>query len=155
MVEPLLFSHRCQWAWPYRWGSTQLAEESLRRATIDSLRFGAKEFEKIQQERLAGLGFRGADIEIGGAGKGVEAPGLGDPKGKDGELLIVADEVLAQERDDRGQHVHARSFDLRWLRGLHSGRRRYEGWFFRLLFEAGQHFFKVILRVRIHDFLLG
>jgi len=52
--------------------------------------------EHLQADGLAGLLFRGVDVEVGSAGKSLKAVGMDDPESQDGALMLGADQEFPQ-----------------------------------------------------------
>lgn len=86
--------------------------------------FGIQEVaQQIQAERFAGLGLRRMDPEIGSGGEEVMTLGAGAPEGEERELVLVADQMAADERCYIVQGLHTGDDGdlavLGWLRALH------------------------------------
>ncbi|HEV3040332.1 MAG TPA: hypothetical protein VHA33_21390 [Candidatus Angelobacter sp.] len=75
----------------------QSMEESARRGGGHEGRFTRKQLQQPKAERFPALGFRRADVQVGNGVEAGEAPGIGNPQGKDGELVIVTEEKGADE----------------------------------------------------------
>jgi hypothetical protein len=78
----------------------QPVNQSAGRGGVDKSWFAAERIQQVKADGLAGLRLRGADIEVRGGAKHVGTLGIGDPQSECGELVIIADEVFADERSD-------------------------------------------------------
>ena len=76
----------------------QSTEESAGGGGGHKGRLTRKQFQQLEADRFPALGLRRADVQVGNGGEAGEAPGIGNPQGKDGELVIVTEEEGADER---------------------------------------------------------
>jgi hypothetical protein len=74
--------------------------EDVRSGAGDQSCIAANHVQEPEASGFAGLRLRRADIEVGDLAEAVEAPGMGDPEDEGGELVIIADEELAEERGE-------------------------------------------------------
>jgi len=63
-----------------------------------------KQLEKLQTGGLAAFRLGGMDMKIRRGGANLITPGVKDPEGEDGELIIVADKELADQGGDGIEH---------------------------------------------------
>jgi hypothetical protein len=75
----------------------QSTEESAGGGGGHEGRLTRKQIQQLEADRFPALGFRRADIQVGNGVEAGEAPGIGNPQGKDGELVMVTEEKGADE----------------------------------------------------------
>lgn len=78
----------------------QPVDEGAGRGSIDQGGFAAKRSQQGKASGLTGLRLRGADIEVRGGAKDAGTPGISHPQSEGGELVLIADEVFADQRCD-------------------------------------------------------
>lgn len=76
----------------------QSTEESAVGGGSHEGRLTRKQLQQPEAERLPALRFRRADVQVRNGVEAGEAPGICNPQGKDGELVIVTDKECANER---------------------------------------------------------
>jgi hypothetical protein len=74
--------------------------ERIRSGGGDKAGFAAEHIQQSEADGFSRLRLRRADGEIGDIKKTGEAPGMRNPQSKGSELMLIAEEVLAEERGD-------------------------------------------------------
>ena len=82
----------------------QALHQGRRVGTAADPGLAGENLEKLETGGLAAFRLGRMDMEIRRGGKNLINPGVNDPEGEDGELVVVADEELADQGGDGIQH---------------------------------------------------